>query len=84
MKVVGQLRVFNSKLSLSIHHMQPIFNANEITDHFLSCISCYLYYKKRSSVSILIHSSSVGKREHSEQCSYRSGGAHRHDGRRDV
>ncbi|KAK8818210.1 hypothetical protein WA556_006031 [Blastocystis sp. ATCC 50177/Nand II] len=51
-KVVGQLRVFNSKLSLSIHHMQPIFNANEITDHFLSCISCYLYYKKRSSGSV--------------------------------
>lgn len=51
-KVVGQLRVFNSKLSLSIHHMQPIFNVNEITDHFLSCISCYLYYKKRSSVSL--------------------------------
>lgn len=52
-KVVGQLRLFNGKVSMSIHHIQPIYSFNEITDHFLSCISCYLYYKKKYSVVAL-------------------------------
>ena len=34
-------------MSLSIHTTLPLFNFVEITEHYLSAISCYLYYKKK-------------------------------------
>lgn len=42
------LKVYRDRVSLSIHTILPVVHFDEITEHFLSAISCYLYYKKKS------------------------------------
>ena len=38
-------------MSLTIHSILPVLNMDEVTSHYLSTISCYLYYKKKTSSS---------------------------------
>lgn len=47
-KAIGMLKVYRDRVSLSIHTILPVVHFDEITEHFLSAISCYLYYKKKS------------------------------------
>ena len=48
-KIIGLLKVYRDRVSLSIHTTLPLINFDEITEHYLSAISCYLYYKKKCS-----------------------------------
>lgn len=49
-KIVGALKEFNGEVVLNIHNIEPVFDMNIVTEHLLSCIASYLYYKKKGSV----------------------------------
>lgn len=38
-------------MSLTIHSILPVLSMDEVTSHYLSTISCYLYYKKKTNSS---------------------------------
>lgn len=48
MKVIGSLRMYSGRITLSIHAIMPVLNFNEVTSHYLSVIHCYLYMKKQA------------------------------------
>ena len=47
--MIGSLRSFSDRITLSIHAVIPIVDFNEVASHYLSTIHCYLNFKKRSS-----------------------------------
>lgn len=47
-KIIGSLRMYSGRISLSIHAIMPVLNFNEVTSHYLSAIHCYLYMKKQA------------------------------------
>ena len=46
--MIGSLRSFSDRITLSIHAVIPIVDFNEVISHYLSTIHCYLDFKKRS------------------------------------
>lgn len=55
-KIIGSLKEYNNRVSLTIHSILPVLSMDEVTSHYLSTISCYLYYKKKtgSSSSVMV------------------------------
>ena len=47
-RVIGSPREFQGRVTISGYHIDPIFDLNEVTCHYLDCIQCYLHYSKRS------------------------------------
>ena len=50
-KIIGSLKEYNNRVSLTIHSILPVLRMDEVTAHYLSTISCYLYYKKKTNTS---------------------------------
>ena len=50
-KIIGSLKEYNNRVSLTIHSILPVLSMDEVTAHYLSTISCYLYYKKKTNAS---------------------------------
>ena len=50
-KIIGSLKEYNNRVSLTIHSILPVLSMDEVTAHYLSTISCYLYYKKKTNTS---------------------------------
>ena len=46
--MIGSLRSFSDRITLSIHAVIPIVDFNEVTSHYLSTFHCYLSFKKHA------------------------------------
>lgn len=49
-KIIGILRQFNGEVWVNVQNIEPVFDMDIVTEHFLSCIASYLYYKKKGGV----------------------------------